>query len=99
MNHSVPAGEVRLLGDRALLVGVCDAAGARALAPALEVALAEAGIRGAELVCGFATLAVMLSDTDFENDADDEAGDARTRAGRGPRRSTGHGRGSARCGA
>ncbi len=74
MNPSVPAGEVRLLGDRALLVGVRDATEARALAPALEAALAEAGIAGAEVVCGFATLAVVLGDADFDNDGDGAAG-------------------------
>ena len=67
MTPSVPAGEVRLLGDSALVIGVHDASGARALAPALEAALAGAGagagVAGAEVVCGFGTVAVVLTET------------------------------------
>ncbi len=70
MTPSVPAGEIRLLGDRALLAGVGDAAAARMLAAALEAALAQAGIAGAEIVGGFATVAVVLTDTNTDTDID-----------------------------
>jgi KipI family sensor histidine kinase inhibitor len=71
---SVPAGEVRLLGDSALVIGVHDASGARALAPALEAALAGAGagagVAGAEVVCGFGTVAVVLTETGARTEPD-----------------------------
>ncbi len=66
MTRSVPVGDVRLLGDRALLVGVADPAAARALVPALEDALAQAGITGTEVVCGFATVAVLVCDPEAD---------------------------------
>jgi KipI family sensor histidine kinase inhibitor len=64
MMRSVPVGEVRRLGDRAFLIGTADPASGRALARALEQALAETG--DVEMVCGFATVAVLLSDPDTE---------------------------------
>ncbi len=66
MTQSVPVGEVRFLGDRALLIGAADPAAGRALASALEGPL-----RGidAEVVCGFASVAVVLNDPDGELDA------------------------------
>ena len=62
MTRSVPAGEVRPLGDRALLIGAADATAARALAQALGTALDE----GAEVVCGSATVMVHATDPDTE---------------------------------
>ena len=61
MTRSVPVGEVRPLGDRALLIGVDDPSAGRALEHALQDTL-----RGidAELVCGFATVALLLRDPD-----------------------------------
>ena len=66
MTQSVPVGEVRFLGDRALLIGAADPAAGRALACALE-----GPFRGidAEVVCGFASVAVVLNDPDGELDA------------------------------
>jgi KipI family sensor histidine kinase inhibitor len=63
---SIPAGDVRLLGDRALLVGVRDAAVARVIAPVLESALSAAGVGVAEVVCGFATVGLVLTDSDSD---------------------------------
>jgi KipI family sensor histidine kinase inhibitor len=60
MTRSVPVGEVRLLGDRALLIGVADSAAARALTRALREGLAEAG--DLQVVPSFATVAVLLGD-------------------------------------
>ena len=60
MMRSVPVGEVRRLGDRAFLIGTADAASGRALALALGRELAEAG--AVEVVCGFATVAVLVAD-------------------------------------
>ena len=51
MTPSVPVGEVRLLGDRAFLIGVADAAAARAVAEELTAALGSE----AEVVCGAAS--------------------------------------------
>ena len=67
MTPSIPTGETRVLGERALLVGVRDAAAARALAAALAPALVAACGRDAaehavEVVCGFATVGVVLTD-------------------------------------
>ncbi len=66
MMRSVPVGEVRRLGDRALLIGAADPAAGRALAGALQAALRDAG--EVEVVCGFASVAVLLPgpDTDVE---------------------------------
>lgn len=63
MTPSVPAGELRLLGDRAVLVGAADAPAARALGEAVETEL-----RGvdSEVICGFATVAVVVSDPEIE---------------------------------
>ena len=72
MTPSVPVGEVRLLGDRAFLIGVADAAAARALAGKLTETLSEpAGSLpvaegGAEVVCGAATVMVHVTDDDAE---------------------------------
>jgi len=61
MTPSIPVGEVRLLGDRAFLIGVADAAAARALAGELmDVAGA------ADVVCGSATVLVQATDADTE---------------------------------
>jgi KipI family sensor histidine kinase inhibitor len=56
---SVPSGEVRRFGDRALLIGTGDAPAARALGAALGAELRE---MDAEVVCGFATVAVLVRD-------------------------------------
>jgi KipI family sensor histidine kinase inhibitor len=59
MKPSVPPGEVRRFGDRALLIGARDAPAARALGAELGTQL-----RGtdAEVVCGFATVAAVVRD-------------------------------------
>jgi len=67
MMRSVPVGEVRRLGDRALLIGAADPASGRALAGALERALRDAG--DIEVVCGFATVAALLPDPDTDVEA------------------------------
>lgn len=54
MSRSVPEGEIRRLGDRALLIGVADAAAARLLATALTARLRDE----ADVVCGAATVMV-----------------------------------------
>jgi KipI family sensor histidine kinase inhibitor len=64
MTRSIPVGEVRVLGDRAFLIGVDDAAAGRALARALDTRLAGAGT--VEVLCGSATVAVALVDPDTE---------------------------------
>ncbi len=79
MTHSVPVGEVRRLGDRAFLIGADGPEAARSLARALQVALGdgdgEVGGGGedsggvVELVCGFATVAVLVTDPEVELDA------------------------------
>ena len=58
---------MRRLGDRALLIGAADPASGRALAGALERALRDAG--DVEVVCGFATVAVLLADPDSDAEA------------------------------
>ena len=60
MTPSVPVGEVRLLGDRAFLIGVADAAAARAVAEELTAALGGE----AEVVCGAATVMVHAVEVD-----------------------------------
>jgi KipI family sensor histidine kinase inhibitor len=67
MMRSVPVGEVRRLGDRALLIGAADPASGRALAGAVERALGDTG--DIEVVCGFATVAVLLRDPDTDVEA------------------------------
>ncbi len=62
MTRSIPVGDVRPLGDRALLIGVADATSARALARALATALGD----GADVVCGSATVMVRATDPDTE---------------------------------
>ena len=62
MTPSIPVGEVRLLGDRAFLIGVADAAAARALAWELTSALGDE----AEVVCGAATVMVHVTDANVE---------------------------------
>jgi KipI family sensor histidine kinase inhibitor len=62
MTPSIPVEEVRLLGDRAFLIGVADAAAARALAGELTAALGGE----AEVVCGAATVMVHATDDDAE---------------------------------
>jgi len=63
MTRSVPVGAVRPFGDRALLVGVTDAAAGRALAQVLrhELARGDTGHDHVELVCGQATVLVALA--------------------------------------
>jgi KipI family sensor histidine kinase inhibitor len=61
MTRSIPAGEVRPFGDRALLIGVEDPAAGRALVGSLERALDGFDI---ELVCGLATVCVLARDPD-----------------------------------
>jgi len=60
MTRSVPVGEARLLGDRAFLIGVADAAAARTLAGELAPALAP----DAEVVSGAATVMVHATAAD-----------------------------------
>ncbi len=67
MKRSVPVGEVRRLGDRAFLIDSADPASGRALARTLEAALAESG--EVEVVCGFATVAVLVPDLAAELEA------------------------------
>ncbi len=62
MTRSVPVGEVRPLGDRAFLIGVADAAAARAFARSLRSVLAGGGAGAVDVVCGYATVAVCLAD-------------------------------------
>jgi KipI family sensor histidine kinase inhibitor len=62
MTPSVPVGELRALGDRALLIGVADATAGRALARALAGAFEAA----ADVVCGTATVMVHATDPDAE---------------------------------
>ena len=64
MTRSVPVGELRHLGDRALLIGVTDAAAGRILASALRRRLVDTGGPDAtvEVVVGFATVLVSLLD-------------------------------------
>ena len=62
MTPSVPLGEVRLLGDRAFLIGVADPAAARALAGELTAALDGE----AEVVGGAATVMVHATEADAE---------------------------------
>ncbi len=62
MIPSVPAGEVRHLGDRAFLIGVADAPAARRLAGALAGALAG----HVDVVCGAATVMVHATEADAE---------------------------------
>ena len=59
MTRSVPVGEVRLLGDRALLVGVADAPAGRRLGRALQRWWTGGAV---EIVGGFATVMVALCD-------------------------------------
>ena len=66
MTRSVPVGEVRLLGDRALLVGVADARAGRRLGRALEAHWTDGAV---EIVGGFATVMVALCDPVLELDA------------------------------
>lgn len=76
MNRSVPVGVVRDLGDRALLVGVRDAATGRELARELARELvgtvgppeASSGEGGCEIVVGHATVMVALDSPDAELD-------------------------------
>ncbi len=60
MTPSVPVGELRALGDSALLIGVADASAGRALAWALAHAFEGA----ADAVCGTATVMVHTTDPD-----------------------------------
>ena len=62
MSPSVHVGEVRLLGDRALLIGVADAAAGRALAGALATHVGE----GVDVVCGSATVLVHALEPDTD---------------------------------
>jgi KipI family sensor histidine kinase inhibitor len=67
MNRSVPVGDVRPFGDRALLIGVADPAAGRAVARALAT---TPGLEGAvETVGGVATVMVSVSDPDVSVDS------------------------------
>jgi KipI family sensor histidine kinase inhibitor len=66
MTRSIPVGAVRPFGDRALLVGVDDPAAGRALVASLARALDGADV---ELVCGLATVCVLVRDPDTTLDA------------------------------
>lgn len=61
MTRSIPVGTVRPFGDRALIVGVEDAAAGRALATALAGAGPGTGV---EFVCGLRTVGVLVHDPD-----------------------------------
>ncbi|MFZ0250706.1 MAG: carboxyltransferase domain-containing protein, partial [Acidimicrobiales bacterium] len=60
MSPSIPVGEVRLLGDRAFLIGVPDPTAARLAAGELATALGDE----AEVVCGAASVMVRATDAD-----------------------------------
>jgi KipI family sensor histidine kinase inhibitor len=64
MTQSVPSGELRRLGDRAFLIGVASPAAGRSLARVLRQELA--GNAEVDVVCGFATVAVLLVDHDTD---------------------------------
>jgi KipI family sensor histidine kinase inhibitor len=70
MTPSVPSGEVRRFGDRALLIGIRDAPAARALGAELGAQLRGADV---DVVCGFATVAVVVHDPVVELAAVDAA--------------------------
>ncbi len=65
MNRSVPVGEVRDLGDRALLVGVADPGAGRHLTRRLDGAWPAGSV---EIVGGFSTVMVALADPEIELD-------------------------------
>jgi KipI family sensor histidine kinase inhibitor len=65
MNRSVPVGEVRDLGDRAVLVGVSDPLAGRRLARQLDGNWPEDAV---EMVVGFSTVVVSLTDSQLELD-------------------------------
>ena len=71
MTRSVPVGELRDLGDRALLIGVEDPIAGRALAAALRRQLADPGGKdtGVDIVVGFATVLACLPDPAAELEA------------------------------
>ncbi len=71
MTRPVPLGAVRLLGERAVLVGVEDAAAGRALARALYAAGDGCGGDAIEVVCG--ELTVMVAWGDDGEDGEDGA--------------------------
>jgi biotin-dependent carboxylase-like uncharacterized protein len=71
VNRSVPVGEVRALGDRALLIGVEDARSGRVVAGHLTDALGAATAGGAcQIVGGTATVMVVLDGDDADPDPD-----------------------------
>ena len=92
MIRSVPVGEVRLFGDRALLIGVADPMAGGALAQAVS---AEKALYGAvEKVCSFTTVMVVLRDQAVRLDAARRAvEDALARIGAGPGADAGRGPG------
>jgi KipI family sensor histidine kinase inhibitor len=81
--RSVPVGEVRPFGDRALLIGVADPAAGRALGRAVS---SDKALFGAvETVCSFATLMIVLRDPAVRLDAArDAVENALDRIGAGP---------------
>ncbi len=89
MTRSVPVGELRRLGDRAFLIGVSGPEAARSLAWALQEALGEGdgGARrrraGIELVGGFTTVAVLVTDPAAELEPLQEAAQRVVAARRG----------------
>ncbi len=78
MNPSVPVGEVRDLGDRALLVGVGEPEAGWQLARRLDGVWPAGSV---EVVGGFATVMVALADPGLELDAVREAVDVALRSG------------------
>ena len=78
MNPSVPVGEVRDLGDRALLVGVADPEVGWQLARRLDGVWPAGSV---EVVGGFATVMVALADPELELDAVREDVDVALRSG------------------
>ena len=65
MNRSVPVGAVRPLGDRAFLIGVADPQDGRALATGLAETTGWP-LSSLEVVCGFATVMVVVRDPDVD---------------------------------
>ena len=79
MNRSVPVGAVRPLGDRAFLIGVADPQDGRALATGLAETTGWP-LSSLEVVCGFATVMVVVRDPDVDAAEVEEM--ARRQAGR-----------------
>ena len=93
VNRSVPVGAVRPLGDRAFLIGVADPEDGRALATGLAETTGWPG-GSLDVVCGFATVMVVVRDPDVDAAAVEEI--ARRQAARRPPAARGVPHGAAR---